>query len=132
MQLDIVTPDRRVVVAHADDVVIPAKAGEIDILPGHAPFLGLLGTGILRFVAEGKAIRLRVSGGFIEVDHDRVVLLCESAALPGEVVPETEAKSLHSLEQQLAGLGVTSEDDEGYQRLRAEVDRSTSKLTLLK
>ncbi|MDP2340952.1 MAG: ATP synthase F1 subunit epsilon [Deltaproteobacteria bacterium] len=132
MQLDIVTPDRRVVVANADDVVIPAKEGEIDILPGHAPYLGILGTGVLRFVSEGKAIQLMVSGGFIEVDNDRVVLMCESAALQGEVVKETEMKSLHELEKQLAGLGVTSEDDASYQKLKAEVDRSAAKLTLLK
>ncbi len=132
MQLDIVTPDRRVVVASADDVVIPAREGEIDILPGHAAYLGLLGTGVLRFVAEGKAIQLMVSGGFIEVDNDRVVLMCESAALSGEVVKEEEMKSLHELEKQLAGLGVTSEGDAGYQKLRAEVDRSAAKLTLLK
>ena len=132
MQLDIVTPDRRVVVAKADDVVIPALEGEIDILPGHAPYLGMLGTGVLRFVAEGKTIQLMVSGGFIEVDNDRVVLMCESAALQSEVVKETEMKSLHELEKQLAALGVTSEGDESYQKLRAEVDRSAAKLTLLK
>jgi F-type H+-transporting ATPase subunit epsilon len=132
MQLDIVTPDRRVVVAKAIDVVIPAKEGEIDILPGHAPYLGLLGTGVLRFVADGSTIQLMVSGGFIEVDDDHVVLMCESAALQGEVVKETEMKSLHELEKQLAGLGVTSADDAGYQKLRAEVDRSAAKLTLLK
>lgn len=132
MQLDIVTPDRRVVVGKAEDVVIPAARGEIDILPGHAPWLGMLGTGVLRFITEGKEIRLMVSGGFAEVDNDRVVLMCESAALQGEVVPETERKSLLDLEKQLAGLGATAEDDEGYLKLKAEVDRSAARLTLLK
>jgi len=132
MQLDIVTPDRRVVVGKAEDVVIPAAKGEIDILPGHAPWLGMLGTGVLRFIAEGKEIRLMVSGGFAEVDNDRVVLMCESAALQGEVVPETERKSLLDLEKQLAGLGATAEDDAGYLKLKAEVDRSAARLTLLK
>ena len=88
MQLDIVTPDRKVVVGKADDVVIPAKEGEIDVLPGHAPFLGILGTGVLRFVAEGKTHHLMVSGGFVEVDGDRVVLMCESASLKDEVKPK--------------------------------------------
>lgn len=132
MQLDIVTPDRRVVVGKADDVVIPAREGEIDILPGHAPYLGMLGTGVLRFVAEGKEMRLMVSGGFVEVDNDKIVLMCESAALQGEIVAEDERKSLHELEKQLASLGATADDDEGYKKLKAEVDRSAAKLTLLK
>ena len=137
MQLDIVTPDRRVVVGKADDVVIPAlgKDGigvaEIVILPGHAPWLGMLGTGVLRFVAEGKEVRLMISGGFAEVDHDRVTLMCESAALQGEVVAESERKSLHDLEKQLAALGAASEGDENYTRLKAEVDRSAARLSLL-
>ena len=132
MQLDIVTPDRRVVVGKADDVVIPAKEGEIDVLPGHAPFLGMLGTGVLRFVAEGKTHRLMVSGGFIEVENDRVVLMCESASLAAEVSVESEKKSLQDLEKQLASLGASASDDESYLRLKAEVDRSAARLTLIK
>ena len=132
MQLDIVTPDRRVVVSRADDVVIPAKEGEIDVLPGHAPFLGMLGTGVLRFVAEGKTHRLMVSGGFIEVENDRVVLMCESASLAAEVSVESEKKSLQDLEKQLASLGAAASDDESYLKLKAEVDRSAARLTLIK
>jgi F-type H+-transporting ATPase subunit epsilon len=132
MQLDIVTPDRRVVVGNAEDVVIPAKQGEIDVLPGHAPYLGQLGTGVLRFRAEGKDVELMVSGGFVEVDHDCIVLMCESAALKSEIVPESERKSLHDLEQKLAALGAAGEDDTSYQQLRVEVDRSAARLTLLR
>lgn len=132
MQLDIVTPDRKVIVGKAEDVVIPAAKGEIDILPGHAPWLGMLGTGVLRFIAEGKEMRLMISGGFAEVDGDRVVLMCESASLQNEVVAEDERKSLQSLEAQLAALGATGEDDESYRKLKGEVDRSAARLTLLK
>ena len=132
MQLDIVTPDRKVVVGKADDVVIPAKEGEIDVLPGHAPFLGILGTGVLRFVAEGKTHHLMVSGGFFEVDGDRVVLMCESASLKDEVKPDEERKSLHELEKKLASLGATASEDESYLKFKAEVDRSAARLTLVK
>jgi F-type H+-transporting ATPase subunit epsilon len=132
MQLDIVTPDRRVVVGKAEDVVIPAKQGEIDILPGHAPYLGQIGTGVLRFTAEGKDVELMVSGGFVEVDHERVVLMCESAALKSEIVAENERKSLHDLEQKLAALGAAGEGDETYAGLRVEVDRAAARLTLVR
>ena len=57
--------------------------------------------------------------------------MCESAALQGEVVAENERKSLHDLEKQLASLGATAETDENYMRLKAEVDRSASRLSLL-
>jgi len=132
VQLDIVTPDRKVVIGKADDVVIPAKEGELDVLPGHAPFLGQLGTGVLRFITEGKTIQLMVSGGFVQVDGDRVVLMCESASLKDEIKADDERKNLLDLERQLASLGAKAHDDESYTKLKAEVDRSAARLTLMK
>ena len=42
MQLEIVTPDRKVIIGETSDVVIPALQGELEALPGHAPYLALL------------------------------------------------------------------------------------------
>jgi len=86
----------------------------------------------LRFTTEGKDVELMVSGGFVEVDHDRIVLMCESAALKGEIVAETERKSLHELEQKLAALGAAGEGDADYQGLRVEVDRAAARLMLVR
>jgi F-type H+-transporting ATPase subunit epsilon len=132
MQLDIVTPDRKVVVGETSDVIVPGIEGEFEVLPGHAPLLSLLGTGILSFVANGKPVRLMVSGGYVEVDRDHVVVLCESAALAEEVVREETNKALYEAEQKLKQLGPVASEDETFQQLRAEVDRAAAKLTLIK
>ena len=92
----------------------------------------MLGTGVLRFVVEGKTHRLMVSGGFVEVDNDHVILMCENAALADEVSVEAEKKSLQGFEKQLASLGAAATDDASYLTLKAEVDRSTARLTLIK
>lgn len=132
MQLDIVTPDRRVVIGETSDIIIPGAEGEFQVLPGHAPLLTILGTGILSFKQQGKETRLVVSGGFVEVDGDRVVLMAESASLTTEVVREDANKQLHEAEQKLKLLGAVSVEDEGFQTLRAEVDRAAAKLTLIR
>lgn len=132
MQLEIVTPDRRVVVGETADVVIPGVEGEFEVLPGHAPFLTVLGTGILSFTHKGKETRLMVSGGYVEVDADVVTLMAESAALAEEVVREEANKALYDAEQKLKQLGPTSTEDEAFQLYRAEVDRAAAKLTLIK
>ena len=85
-----------------------------------------------RFVVEGKTHRLMVSGGFVEVDNDHVILMCENAALADEVSVEAEKKSLQGFEKQLASLGAAATDDASYLTLKAEVDRSTARLTLIK
>lgn len=132
MQLEIVTPDRRVIIGETSDVVIPALQGELEALPGHAPFLALLGTGVLTFVHQGKPTRLMVSGGYVEIDRDRVTLMAEHAALADEVAREDTNKSLYDAEQKLKQLGPVSLEDESFTTLRAEVDRAAAKLTLIK
>ena len=132
MLLDIVTPDRRVFQGETSDVIVPGVAGEFEILPGHAPFLSILGTGTLTFKSGAQTVRMMVSGGFIEVDNDRVTLMADSAALANEVSADAERKQLTTVEQQLKALGPTSADDEELLRLKAEVDRSASKLSLIK
>jgi F-type H+-transporting ATPase subunit epsilon len=132
MHLDIVTPDRKVVVGESTDVVVPALEGEMEVLPGHAPVLSLLGTGILSFVHAGKTTRLMVSGGFVEVDGDNVTLMCEAAALASDVVAASENKALYEAEQKLKALGPVSATDEKFLLHKAEVERAAAKLTLVK
>ncbi len=47
MHVTVVSPERAVFDGAADAVVAPAYDGQVGILPGHAPFLALLGTGVL-------------------------------------------------------------------------------------
>ena len=132
MNLEIVTPDRRVVVLDTDDVIVPGIEGEMEVLPGHSALLSGVGTGILSFKKNGALVRLMVSGGFVEVDHDRVTLMVESAALADEVVREVANKSMYDAEAKLKQLGAVATDDENFLVLRAEVDRAAAALTLLK
>ena len=73
-----------------------------------------------------------VSGGFVEIDGDRIVLMAESAALEDEVVREEANKQLYDAEQKLKQLGPVSVEDENFQMLRAEVDSAAAKLTLIR
>lgn len=141
MLLDIVTPERRVrslknadvrLPVETDDVILPGIEGEFEVMPGHSPFITLLGTGILSFKANGQMQRLMVSGGFAEIDRDRVTVMCEAAALPEEVTADTEAQSLVELEKRLQELGSVSLYHEKHRLLRAEAERAASKLRLVK
>lgn len=132
MILDIVTPERRVFTGDVDDVVIPGVAGELEALPGHAPFLSMLGTGLMRYRHQGRDVTLMVSGGFVEIADDRVTLMAESAALKEEVSAEDERKQLYDLEQKLKALGPVAAEDEDFLALKSQVDRAATKLTLIK
>lgn len=142
MKLDIVTPERRLKSVTNTDidlpcevklVIVPGAEGQFEVLPGHAPVLALLGNGALTFETEaGKRISLEVSGGFCEVDDERVTVMCQAGTLPEEIDLEDERRRHAESTKTLAQMGAVGVDDEEFKRVRAEVERATTKLTLLK
>ena len=79
LTLEIVTPDSRVYTDTIDSVVIPTVEGEVGILPGHIPLLTQVEHGELRVSKGTETLFLAVSGGFAEVEGDRVHVLAEHA-----------------------------------------------------
>ncbi|MDQ3280320.1 MAG: ATP synthase F1 subunit epsilon [Acidobacteriota bacterium] len=85
ISLTVVTRERKIIEAEADEVVLPATDGEIGVLPGHTPLLATLRIGQLRYRTGSRVERLVISWGFAEVLPDRVIVLAERGFLPGEV-----------------------------------------------
>ena len=86
MQLAIITAER---VTYSDDVnavVAPGIEGELGILPQHAPLLTTLQPGELRIIKEGEEDTfIAVSGGFLEVMANKVVILADTAERSEEI-----------------------------------------------
>src|SRR5580765_5548191 len=85
LQVDVVTPERRVLSESVNSVTVPGRNGEMQILPGHAPLISELKTGVLTYNQDGTNSQLLVSGGFTEINHDRVSVLAEIAERPEEI-----------------------------------------------
>jgi F-type H+-transporting ATPase subunit epsilon len=77
MHVTVVSPERAVFDGAADAVVAPAYDGQVGILPRHAPFLTLLGSGALTVRQGGSATRLQVGGGFLQVVGDEVRVVAD-------------------------------------------------------
>ena len=67
IQLEVVTPERRVLAETVEMVTVPGFGGELGILPGHTPLISRLQTGVLSYAKDGRTLQLHVSGGFVEV-----------------------------------------------------------------
>src|SRR3954463_8700600 len=85
LQLDVITPERRLLSEQVAAATVPGLGGELGILPGHTPLISQLQTGVLSYTRGGETRRLLVSGGFVEVNDDRVSVLADLAELPEEV-----------------------------------------------
>ena len=79
LTLEIVTPEAKVYSDTIDSVVIPTVEGEIGVLPGHIPLLTQVEDGELRVTKRSTTELLVVSGGFAQIDGDRVRVLAENA-----------------------------------------------------
>jgi F-type H+-transporting ATPase subunit epsilon len=127
IQLEVVTPERRVLAESVDMVTVPGLGGELGILPGHTPLISQLQTGVLTYVQDGKSSQLHVSGGFVEVRDDHVSVMAEVAERPDEIDATRAKLSRERLEKQLNQWSGTEED---FEVARAKLERSVVRLQL--
>jgi len=79
MRVSVISPERSLFDGEADVVVAPAFDGQVGILPRHAPFMTLLGEGVLNVRRKGESTRFRVAGGFLQVAGDTVRVVAGKA-----------------------------------------------------
>ncbi|HEX7774193.1 MAG TPA: F0F1 ATP synthase subunit epsilon [Pyrinomonadaceae bacterium] len=127
IQLEVVTPERRVIAEPVDMVTVPGLGGELGILPGHTPLISQLQTGVLTYVADGKSSQLHVSGGFVEVRDDHVSVLAQVAERPEEIDAARARLLRDQLEKQINAWS-GSEDDLAI--AKTEFERSVVRMQL--
>jgi len=92
LRVRVVSPEKLVFEGDVASLVAPAWDGKVGILPGHAPFLALLGHGKLTVEAPGSGDReYYVAGGVLKVESDRVTVLTEYAGVEAPAVIPPEA-----------------------------------------
>jgi F-type H+-transporting ATPase subunit epsilon len=125
LNVEIVTPERRVAVLTADEVVAPAADGLYGVLPGHSAFLGTLSAGPLTVRSEGTTDSWFVAGGFVEVSEDTVRVLADEAEPLATLDVERAAASLLEAEQRFKALPA---GDPGLAAAATAVQRERSRL----
>ncbi len=85
LQLEIVTPKGVVLSTRVDEVVAPSVFGEFGVLAGHLPMLAALNTGLVHYQEGNSRVDVAVGGGFVEVLHDKALLLTDRYATKDDV-----------------------------------------------
>src|SRR5229473_3609230 len=112
LQLEVVTPERRVLAEQVNSVTVPGRGGEMQILPGHASLISELQAGVLSYTENGSSSQLHVSGGFVEVSDDKVSVLAEIAERPEEIDAARARLAREQSEKQLSSASGSEEDFE--------------------
>ena len=83
VQFELVSPERLIVSADVDMVVVPGTEGNFGVLPGHAPLISTIRPGTIDIYQGGTVSeRIFVVGGIAEVTPERCTVLAEEAMAP--------------------------------------------------
>jgi F-type H+-transporting ATPase subunit epsilon len=102
---EIVTPERILYTNEVEMVVAPTLEGEVGILPLHAPMVAALKAGEVRAKYDtDKTEWFAISGGYLQVHEDKVVILADDAVASSQIDVERARQAKELAEQRLAEL----------------------------
>lgn len=81
MQVEILTPEKKIYAGEVYGVQLPGVSGSFEVLDRHAPLVSALKTGVLKILLDnkGKTTSYNITGGFIEVLNNKATVLLETA-----------------------------------------------------
>jgi len=103
IKLDVVTAERVVYSDDVDIVIAPGFEGQMGILPHHTPLMTMMEPGELVARKGDKEFSLAISGGFLEVRPDRVIVLADSAERAEEIDIARAEEAKKRAEKRLEG-----------------------------
>jgi F-type H+-transporting ATPase subunit epsilon len=79
LNVRVITPDKVVWDASAEEIILPSSTGQLGILTDHAPLLTALDIGVMRLKIDGKWNSIVLMEGFAEVENNKVTILSNGA-----------------------------------------------------
>ncbi len=122
--LEIVTPERKVFAEQVDMVSVKGIEGEMGILAHHLPLVTPLKVAPIIIKQDKEDSYIAVSGGFVEVRKDKVVILAESAEFPVEIDLERAETAKQRAEKRLAA----KQDDVDHRRAELALQRAVTRI----
>lgn len=131
IRCEIVSQDRTVFQGDVDIVVLPGAAGEMGILPHHAPVLTTLKYGIIKVRHNNKEELFAVAGGVAEVQPTIITILADAAENIEEIDVVRAKAAKKRAEDALANLS-PEEDRDSYLVMEAALRRSNLRLDVVR
>jgi F-type H+-transporting ATPase subunit epsilon len=123
IKLDIVTVERIVFTDDVDIIIAPGKEGELGILPHHSPLMTSLNAGELIARKNGEEYSLAISGGYLEIQPDRVIVLADSAERAEEIDIARAEAAIKRAKEQLSNPSSQSDTVQAEAALRRAIAR---------
>lgn len=129
--ITVVTPEKKLITdVEVEDILVPAHRGELNVLPGHAPLMTTLTTGVVRFKRKGATSyeSVAVSWGYCEIAGNVVNILAETAEASSEIDLARAELSYKNAEKLLGEVGGDELEKYRLKRERALVRISVARM----
>jgi F-type H+-transporting ATPase subunit epsilon len=123
IRLEVVTAERVVYSEEVDIVIAPGVEGELGILPHHANLMTILQAGELRVRRGGEEQSMAISGGFLEIRPDRVIVLADAAERENEINLTRAEEAKKRAEERLTRAVPGLDNAEAEAALRRSITR---------
>nr|YP_010393500.1 CF1 subunit epsilon [Gephyrocapsa muellerae]UPY81606.1 CF1 subunit epsilon [Emiliania huxleyi]UPY81708.1 CF1 subunit epsilon [Emiliania huxleyi]UPY82509.1 CF1 subunit epsilon [Emiliania huxleyi]UPY82619.1 CF1 subunit epsilon [Emiliania huxleyi]UPY83169.1 CF1 subunit epsilon [Emiliania huxleyi] len=97
LNVRVITPDRIVWDANAEELILPSSTGQLGILTDHAPLLTALDIGVMRLKTGGNWISFVLMEGFAEVEDNKITILCNGAEEGASIDASTAQAALEKV-----------------------------------
>lgn len=125
LTLTLTTPEKKLLTdVEVEEVFVPGYRGELNILPGHAPLMTTLSTGLLRYRLKGSTEikTVVVSWGYCEVNPNGVLVLAETAERAEDIDQERALAAWKLASERLDSGELDPENIEKYRRKKQRAD----------
>ncbi len=79
MQLEIITPEKKIYSGDVEAIKLPGAEGSFGILNNHAPIIATLKKGVVKITDAKKQVEnFEINGGVVEVQNNKVIVLAEA------------------------------------------------------
>lgn len=126
--LEVLTPDRNFFAGEIEELIVETPNGQMGVLKDHIPMVVAVAIGPIKIKKDGEWLEAVLSEGFMEVKHDKTIILCDSAEWPNEIdinrAKAARERARERLESQLSNVE--------YIRSQAALQRALSRLKVTK
>ena len=120
LHFELVSPERLLMSAEVEMVVVPGAEGDFGVMPRHAPLVSTLRAGVIEVWEDGAVTRrIYARGGFAEVTTTGLTILAEEAVPVAEIDRERLAQRMCDAEEDLRD----AKDDDRRHRAGQEIER---------
>ncbi len=126
IKFEIATPERVVFKDQILQVSVPTTEGEVTILPKHSPLVSILKSGVLEIKKTDNSVEIiSVSGGFLEVLLNKIIVLADTAERAEEIDLERAEEARKRAEESIKNL--RNADASQFANLSAQIEKELAR-----